>query len=115
MSYVECYVAAVPNGNEETYKNHCRTMATVFRENGAIRAVDCWGAEVPDGEMTSFVKAVQAQEGETVCIGWVEWNSKAERDEGMAKAMKDERIRMEHMPFDGKRLIFAGFDIFMDQ
>lgn len=115
MAYVECYVAAVPNANEETYKNHCKKMAEVFKDHGATRTVDGWGTEVPGGEMTSFPLAVKAEAGETVVLGWVEWKSKAARDAGMSKAMQDERMAMEHMPFDGKRLIFAGFDIFNDQ
>lgn len=114
MSYVECFVAAVPNENEESYKKHASNMGAVFKDYGATRVVDCWGMNVPGGEVTSFLLAVQAKEGETVCIGWVEWPSKAKRDEGMPKAMQDERMSMQHMPFDGKRLIFAGFEKFSE-
>ncbi len=112
MSYIECFVAAVRADREEEYKKHASNMATVFKDYGAERVVDCWGADVPTGETTSFPMAVKAEAGEVVAIGWVEWASKAARDEGMPKAMQDERMRMEHLPFDGKRLIFAGFDKF---
>ena len=114
MSYVECYVAAVPKENEAAYKKKCEAMCNVFKDHGALRAVDCWGVAVPDGEVTSFPKAVQAGEDENVCLGWVEWPSKETRDEAMPKAMADERMQMSDMPFDGKRLIFAGFDKFND-
>lgn len=114
MSYVECIVAAVPDENEQAYKIHAAKMAVVFRDYGADRVVDCWGSEVPDGEMTSFPLAVKAENGETVAMGWVEWPSKEARDEGMPKAMQDDRMAMEHMPFDGKRLIFAGFEKFSE-
>ena len=114
MSYVECFVAAVPNDNEAEYKKHAADMGAIFKEHGASRVVDCWGADVPDGEVTSFPMAVKAGEGETVALGWIEWPSKAARDEGMAKAMADERMAFSHMPFDGKRLIFAGFEQFSD-
>lgn len=114
MSYVECYVAAVPTENIESFKGHCSTMAQVFKDYGSTRVVDCWGVDVPDGDLTSFLKAVQAGENETVCVGWVEWPSKEARDEGMPKAMQDDRMAMGHMPFDGKRLIFAGFEKFSD-
>ena len=90
-------------------------MGAVFKDYGAKRVVDAWGADVPDGEMTSFPKAVMANEDETIAFGWVEWESKSARDEGMEKAMADERMRMHDMPFDGKRLIFAGFEQFSDQ
>ncbi len=114
MSYVECYVAAVPKKNEEAYKKKCVGMCNVFKDHGALRAADCWGVFVPDGEVTSFPIAVQAKDDETVCLGWVEWPSKEVRDEAMPKAMADERMSMSDMPFDGKRLIFAGFDKFND-
>ena len=116
MSYVEVYVAPVPTEQKETYMKHCANMNAVFKEHGALRAVDSWGAEVPDGEVTSFPIAVQANEGETVCIGWVEWPDKQSRDTGMEAAMADKRMQeeFEHMPFDGKRLIYAGFEVFND-
>ena len=114
MSYVECFVAAVPTDAEQEYKKHASDMGTVFKDYGALRVVDCWGVEVPDGEMTSFPIAVQATEDETVALGWIEWPSKEKRDEGMPKAMQDERMSFENMPFDGKRLIFAGFEKFSD-
>ena len=114
MSYVECYVAAVPSSNENSYKSHCSKMAEVFKDHGALRTVDGWGKEIPEGKLTSFPMAVKAKDDETVVLGWIEWESKQARDSGMAKAMQDDRLAMEHMPFDGKRLIFAGFEIFSD-
>lgn len=114
MSYVECFVAPVPANAESEYKKHASNMGALFKEHGALRVVDCWGADVPEGEVTSFPKAVAVGEDEVVALGWIEWPSKAARDEGMAKAMEDERMGFDHMPFDGKRLIFAGFDTFSD-
>ena len=114
MSCIECFVAAVPKAAEAEYKSHAANMAKVFKEHGATKSVDCWGVDVPDGEVTSFLKAVQAKDDEVVALGWLEWPSKEARDEGMSNAMNDERMRMEHMPFDGKRLIFGGFDCFSE-
>ena len=115
MSYVECYVAAVQDDKEAQYKAKCTTMGEVFKECGATRVVDGWGSMVPDGEVTSFPMAVKAEAGETVCLGWIEWPTKDARDAGMEKAMSDPRMTMGDMPMDGKRLIFAGFDIFSDK
>ncbi|MGI9352143.1 MAG: DUF1428 domain-containing protein [Rhizobiaceae bacterium] len=114
MSYIECYVAAVPRDNEKEYRKKSTMMGKVFRDHGALRAVDCWGSNVPGGELTSFPLAVKATEEETVCLGWVEWPSKEARDEGMPKAMADDRVDMSNIPFDGKRMIFAGFEKFSD-
>ena len=75
--------------------------------------VECWGDDVPDGKLTSFPLAVQRKADETVVFSWIVWPSKAVRDAGMAKVMADPRLKPEvnPMPFDGKRLIYGGFEV----
>lgn len=116
MAYIDGFVAAVPNGNRETYREHAAAAAVVFKEYGALRMVECWGDEVPHGKRTDFHRAVEAQADETVAFSWVEWPSKAVRDEGMAKIMADPRVQPDAnpMPFDGKRLIYGGFVPLLD-
>jgi uncharacterized protein YbaA (DUF1428 family) len=116
MSYVDGFVAAVPTANREAYRRHAESAAAVFKEHGALRVVECWGDDVPDGKLTSFPMAVQRQEGETVVFSWIAWPSRAARDEGMKKVMADPRLQpdVNPMPFDGKRLIYGGFDVLVD-
>lgn len=114
MTYVDGFVAAAPTASRETYQAHVRTMGAVFKEAGALRVVDCWGEDVPDGKLTSFPMAVKKEAGETVVFGWIEWPSRAARDAGFEKAMKDPRMTSMAMPFDGKRMIFGGFDVIAD-
>jgi len=111
MEYVDGFVAAVPNRNKQQYIQHAKTAASVFKEYGAKQLVECWGDDVPDGEMTSFPQAVQCKEDETVVFSWIVWPSKDTRDAGMAKVMNDPRMSDENnpMPCDGKRLIYGGF------
>ena len=54
---------------------------------------------------------MKAENNEAVIFSWIEWPSKAVRDAGHEKMMKDPRMKPEDMPFDGKRMIFGGFDI----
>ena len=79
-------------------------------------AVECWGDDVMDGKITDFKKAVQANEDETVVFSWVIWPSRKERDEGMKKVMADPRVQpdVNPMPFDGKRLIYGGFEMIVE-
>jgi hypothetical protein len=74
--------------------------------------VECWGDDVPEGEVTSFPKAVQKKGDETVVFGWILWPSREARDHGMPKAMAHGRLMQETnpMPFDGKRMIYRGFE-----
>lgn len=114
MTYVDGFVAAAPTATREDYTKHVKTMGTVFKEFGALRVVDCWGDDVPDGKLTSFPMAVKKEPEETVVFGWIEWPSRAARDEGFEKAMKDPRLTSMKMPFDGKRMIFGGFNVIAD-
>jgi uncharacterized protein YbaA (DUF1428 family) len=110
MSYVDGFVLAVPDANRDAYLAHARHFDAIFLEVGATRVLECWGDEVPDGKVTDFRRAVQAKDGESVVLAWVEWPDKATRDAGMEKFMKDPRMEnMGEVPFDGKRMIMGGF------
>ncbi|MGB6177294.1 MAG: DUF1428 domain-containing protein, partial [Methylocella sp.] len=90
--------------------------AVVFKEHGALKVVDCWEDDVPEGELTSFPMAVKRKDGEAVVFGWILWPSRIVRDEGMKKAMVDPRMQPDNnpMPFDGKRLIYGGFEMIVE-
>ena len=110
MRYVDGFVIPVPAGNKEAYLASARKMTSVLKRLGATRVVDCWGTDVPDGKVTDFRRAVQAQQGESVVFSWVEWPDKATRDAGMAKFMEDPSMAAaSDCPFDAKRMIFGGF------
>jgi uncharacterized protein YbaA (DUF1428 family) len=105
----------VPTANRAAYLEFARTTATIFKACGALQSVDCWGDDVPEGKLTSFPMAVQRKPDETVVFGWLVWPSRAARDAGMKKAMEDPRMKDMKMPFDGKRMIYGGFDTINDQ
>ena len=115
MSYIDGFVTPVPAGRRADYQKMASEAAAVFKESGALRVVECWGDDVPDGKLTDFKSAVKAEAGEVIVFSWVEWPSKQVRDEGMAKVMADSRMKMEDMVFDGKRLIYGGFEIIVDE
>lgn len=117
MTYVEGFVVAVPTANKEAYRKHAADAAPLFREFGASRMVEAWGDDVPDGKVNDFKGAVQAKPDETVVFSWFEYPDKATRDAATQKMMSDPRMEQMggEMPFDGKRMIFAGFDTIVDQ
>jgi uncharacterized protein YbaA (DUF1428 family) len=116
MAYVDGFVAAVPTANREIYRKHAEDGAIVFKEHGALKVVECWGDDVPEGKLTSFPMAVKCQEDETVIFSWIIWPSRQVRDAGMAKVMADPRLQpgVNPMPFDGKRLIYGGFEMIVE-
>jgi|GEM_PF-112070 len=115
MTYIDGFVIAVPTANRQKFIDHANTGNSVFMELGALRILECWGDEVPEGKQTDFRRAVQATADETVVFSWIEWPDKATRDAAMARmeeVMKtDTRMSPEHnpMPFDGARMIYGGF------
>jgi uncharacterized protein YbaA (DUF1428 family) len=115
MSYIDGFVIAVPTDRKQQFIDHASSADSVFKELGALRILECWGDDVPDGKLTDFRRAVQAKEDETVVFSWIEWPDKETRDAAMSRMdelMKtDDRFNSEKnpMPFDGKRMIFGGF------
>ena len=106
----------MPTVNQEPYRRHAETAVAMFREDGALSVVECWGDDVPEGKLTSFPMAVQCQPDETVVFSWITWPSKQVRDEGMKKVMADSRLQPDTnpMPFDGQRLIYGGFRMILN-
>lgn len=121
MTYIEGFVIAVPTANKQQFIDHARTVDEVFMEHGARRILECWQEDVKKGEITDFQGAVACRDDESVAFSWVEWADKAERDAKMAElheAMStDPRLAPEKnpMPFDGKRMIFGGFQPIVEQ
>ncbi len=109
MHYVDGFVLAVPTAAKEVYLQHAQLGAQVFKDHGALGVVECWGDDVPEGKLTSFPMAVQRKDDETVVFSWITWPSRSARDAGMKAATDDPRLRDMKMPFDGKRVIYGGF------
>lgn len=115
MPYIEGFVAAVPTANKDVYLKHSREAAAYFKKLGATRHVECWGDDVPKGEVTDFFGAVKARDDETVVFSWIEYPDKATRDAANKKMSEDPDMAGTDMPFDGKRMIWGGFTVLMDE
>lgn len=116
MPYVDGFVIPVPIANRDAYRKVAEMAAPIFKEHGALKVVECWGHDVPDGKVTSFPMAVKKEANETVVFSWIVWPSKAARDAGNAKVMADPRMQVppDGMPFDDKRMIFGGFEVLLE-
>ncbi len=107
--YVDGFIAPVPNAKREEYIAMAEKAAAVFMDHGAVRDLEAWGVDVPYGEVTSFPRSVEAEDGESVVFSFVEWPDEQARNQGWAKLMEDERMKDIQMPFDGKRMFYGGF------
>ena len=115
MSYHTGSVAAVPTANREAYRAHAARAWPHFQRRGALRMVETWGEDVPDGKLTSFPMAVKLQEGEVVVFSWVTWPDRATADACFGKMQDDPDFANMDMPFDGKRMMWGGFETIFDE
>ena len=117
MSYVQGFVTPVPTANREKYHKQPSSAVPFFRKFGVTRIVEGWGDDVPKGKVTDFQGAVQAKDDETVVFSWMEYPDKATYEAANRKMKDDSQMKemFANMPFDGKRVIFGGFDSIVDE
>ena len=117
MSYVDGFVVPVPKKKLAAYSSMAKKCAKVWRDHGALEVRESMADDVKVGKWTSFPRSVKLKRGETVVFSWIVYKSRAHHDRVMAKVMKDPRLadmmQSKDMPFDGKRMIFGGFKIFV--
>ena len=118
MAYVDGFVLPLPKKNVEAYRQMASRAGAIWREHGALEFRECIADDVKPGKLTSFPQSVNLEEDETVVFSWIVYESRAKRDEVNDKVMKDPRMvdmmKPEAMPFDGKRMIYGGFEMLID-
>ncbi len=116
--YVDGFVLPLPKRNLDAYRRMARKAGKIWLEHGALEYRECVADDVEMGEVTSFPRSVQLKRGETVVFSWIVFKSRAHRDRVNAKVIQDPRLAdqmdSKTMPFDGKRMIYGGFDVIVD-
>ncbi len=117
MNYVDGFVLPVPKQNLPAYRRVAQKAGKIWKEHGALEYIECVGDDVKMGKLTSFPQSVKLKPDETVVFSWIVYKSRAQRDRVNAKVMKDPRMAPmmdpKSMPFDGKRMFWGGFKIFV--
>lgn len=115
--YVEGFVLPVPKKNLVAYKKIAKVIGKVCREHGALEYIESVSDNIKKGKVTSFPRAVKLKAGETVIFSFAKYKSRAHRDSVHKKVMKDPRITKlmnpKKMPFDGMRMFWGGFKVFL--
>lgn len=118
MAYVDGFVLPLPKKNLDAYHEIASKCGAIWREHGALQFRECVAEDVKPGKLTSFPQSVNLEPDETVIFSWIVYKSRAHRDEVNDKVMKDPRMaemmKPEAMPFDGKRMIYGGFEMLVD-
>lgn len=114
-NYLNGFITPVPRDAKSAYRDMTERHAQIFREYGALRLVQAWADDVPEGSTTDFYRAVQAEPHEAVVFALIEWPSKHENLKAWEQIMRDERMKPDtDVPFDGKRMIWGGFEVLLD-
>lgn len=118
MAYVDGFVLPLPTKNVESYREMASKCGAIWLEHGALQFRECIADDVKPGKLTSFPQSVNLEAEETVIFSWIVYESRAHRDEVNDKVMKDPRMadmmKPEALPFDGKRMIYGGFEVLVD-
>ncbi len=118
MAYVDGFVLPLPKKNVEAYREMATQCGGIWREHGALEFRECIAEDVKPGKLTSFPQSVNLEDDEIVVFSWIVYESRAKRDEVNDKVMKDPRMadmmKPENMPFDGKRMVYGGFEMIVD-
>ena len=118
MAYVDGFIIPLPKKNLDAYREMAKRSAAIWRELGALEFRECLADDVKPGKLTSFPQSVNLEDGETVVFSWIVFESRARRDEINEQVMRDPRIAdlmdPAKLPFDGKRMVYGGFEMFID-
>jgi uncharacterized protein YbaA (DUF1428 family) len=114
MAYTDGFIVPVPKKKMKDYLKLAKLASRIWKDHGALDYREAVADDVKVGKWTSFPRAVKQKRGETVVFSWIVYKSRKHRDMVMAKVMQDKRIAAmnpKKMPFDGKRMIYGGFEI----
>ena len=110
MSYITGFLIPVKTADKDRYLESARKSWPLFQKYGCLEQVETWGEDIPEGETTSFPRAVKLEPGEAVVFSWLRWPDRAAADKCFEQMMSDPDFDGMDMPFDGKRMMWAGFD-----
>jgi uncharacterized protein YbaA (DUF1428 family) len=110
--YIQGFLVPVPEAKKAEYQDIAEKFWDIAKDYGALSQVEAWEADVKDGTLTDFRRAVNLVPGEKVVFAWMTWKDRATADASHDKMMADPRMKQfgDNMPFDGKRMVFGGFE-----
>jgi uncharacterized protein YbaA (DUF1428 family) len=122
VKYVDGFVLIVPKKKVIEYRKMAMEAGKFWVKHGALGYKECIGDDLkPDTggyPFLPFPKLAKLKPSETVWFSYIEYRSKTHRNSVNKKVMKDMEQQnknkpehMEKMPFDMKRLSWAGFKV----
>lgn len=118
-TYVDGFVLVVPKKNVAKYRKMAMDASKIWLKYGALSYKECMlDDKKPKWVTFTFSMMAKAKPNETVWFSYIEYKSKAHRDQVNKKVMKlmEEQYgkpedQMKEMPFDMKRMAYGGFNV----
>lgn len=116
-TYVDGFVLVVPKVKVAAYKKMAAIGKKMWMKHGALDYKECIIDDLKPKWVTfTFPKMVKAKPNETVFFSYITFRSKMHRNQVNAKVMKDPamndpKYKDMPMPFDMKRMAYAGFKV----
>ena len=123
VGYVDGFVLVVPKDNVAAYKKMAKEGANVWMKNGALNYRECMIDDATPTWITfTFPKMAKAKPGDTVWFSYIEYTSKAHRNQVNKKVMAlmekqygEGKDDVKKMPFDMKRMAYGGFKVVVSE
>jgi uncharacterized protein YbaA (DUF1428 family) len=118
--YVDGFVLIVPKNKVAAYKKMAGEAGKMWKKYGALDYKECMGDDLnPNmGGMPglTFSKMIKAKKGETIWFSYITYKSRTHRDQVNKKVMalmskEAKKYKDKPMPFDMKRIAYAGFKV----
>jgi uncharacterized protein YbaA (DUF1428 family) len=116
-NYVDGFVLVVPKKKFTEYKKMAGEASKIWMKYGALSYKECVIDDLKPPMVTfTFSKMIKAKSNELVWFSYIEYKSRAHRDQVNKKVMaqmeKDkDKYKDMPMPFDMKRMAYGGFKV----
>lgn len=115
--YVDGFVLTVPKSKLKAYRQMAEIGRRVWLKHGALNYKECLLDDVkPEWVSLTFPKLTNTKPDEVVWFSYIEYKSKAHRNQVNKLVMKDSLMNADKwkdkpMPFDMKRMAYGGFKV----
>ncbi|HLG23851.1 MAG TPA: DUF1428 domain-containing protein [Candidatus Nanoarchaeia archaeon] len=112
--YIDGFVFCVPRKKLKDYRKMAEYGGKMWKKYGALEYMECVqdDLKVMHG-MLAFPKLAKPKKGELIMFSFIVYKSRAHRDSVNKKVMNDPKMKKDMekmvMPFDTKRMSYAGF------
>lgn len=117
MSKISFFITSVKPERLEDYKKLAEKMADLWIEHGALEIQEFIGESTPYGKVTSYPRAVNADENDIIITGFVRFAKEEDKAIIMDKIMSapDMQEMFQNAPMDGANMIFGEFNQLLER